>query len=407
VASFRFEAGRRETHAGGAFSAEPWPKRALALAALVTVIILALAAHRAHANPTAPQSVTSAAAGYLLGAQNRDGGLGAAPGQPSNALYAGWAALGLAAAGHNLNLISHGGASLMSYVQRGAGASEDVGSLERTILVVDAAGQPARRFAGHDLVAALEARVGRDGSVSDQVNLTAFAVLALRGAGVTGGPVARAQHWVAAQQDRDGGFNFATAGGPSDVDDTGAALEALAADPAAGGARARAVAFLRRQQDRDGGFPSQPGTGSNAQSTAWAIQGLEAAGVSPAAFHRGGAPSPLAYLEALTEPNGLVRYARGQTQTPVWVTGEALMAMAGRPLPVPAPHASASATARRAPTHHAAHAVTARHRAAGRTHAPRRAPTAPTAAPSAAATARLASTAGVVAALALAPVGLG
>ena len=99
----------------------------------------------------------------------------------------------------------------------------------------------------------------------------------------------------------------------------------------------RAVGFLRRQQDRDGGFPSQPGMSSNAQSTAWAIQGLDAAGVSPATLHRGGAMSPLAYLDSLVGANGAVRYSRGVTQTPVWVTGEALMAMEGKPLPIAAP----------------------------------------------------------------------
>jgi len=44
--------------------------------------------------------------------------------------------------------------------------------------------------------------------VSDQTNLTAFAVLALRAAGVV--PRARTLHWLTRQEDRDGGFNFAT-----------------------------------------------------------------------------------------------------------------------------------------------------------------------------------------------------
>src|SRR6185437_15186638 len=101
---------------------------------------------------------------------------------------------------------------------------------------------------------------------------------------------------------------------------------------------------------RDGGFPSQPGMSSNAQSTAWAIQGLEAAGVSPATVHRGGAISPLAYLDSLVAANGAVRYSRGLTQTPVWVTGEALMAMEGKPLPIAAPARAASHPAARSQT---------------------------------------------------------
>jgi hypothetical protein len=39
------------------------------------------------------------------------------------------------------------------------------------------------------------------------------------------------------------------------------------------------VTFLRRRQNRDGGFPLSPGGGSNAQSTAFAVQALVAARV--------------------------------------------------------------------------------------------------------------------------------
>ena len=145
-------------------------------------------------------------------------------------------------------------------------------------------------------------------------------------------------HWLVAQQNADGGFSFGTAGAASDVDDTGAVLEALGPVGPAGAVR-RAAAFLRAAQNGDGGLPSQPGGPSNAQSTAWAVQGLLAAGVDPAAVHHG-AGSPLAYLSSLIAPDGHVRYAAGVDQTPVWVTGEAMMALARAPLPlapVPAP----------------------------------------------------------------------
>ena len=284
---------------------------------------------------TAPAALSARAANYLLGSENADGGFGAAPGQASDQLYAGWAALGLASAGHDLNSLGDA-EGLMDYVARGA-SSGDVGALERTILVVRAAGRSARSVGGRDLIAALEHRFKADGSISDQVNLTAFAILALRSDGVAPGAGSKTLRWLVRQQDADGGFSFAGAGGSSDVDDTGAALEAMAGDPAAAHAISRAVGFLRRQQDSDGGFPSQPGMGSNAQSTAWAIQGLEAAGVSAATLRRGGAVSPLAYLDSLVGANGAVRYSRGVTQTPVWVTGEALMAMEGKPLPIAAP----------------------------------------------------------------------
>jgi energy-coupling factor transport system substrate-specific component len=273
--------------------------------------------------------------GYLLAAQNSDGGFGEASGQPSSQLFTGWAALGLAAAGQPLDEVARGGQSLLDYIRSGAGSISDPGSLERTILVARAAGLSATSFGDQDLVAALRRDVERNGSVSDQVNLTAFAILAFRAAGLGAPP--KALGWLEHEPDRDGGFNFATAGGSSDVDDTGAALQALsAAGGSAAAVRHRAVAFIVGQQDRDGGFPSQAGTGSNAQSTAWAVQGLISAGVDPARLHRGGFPSPLAYLHSLTASDGHVDYSRGVSQTPVWVTAQAMMALAGKTLPLAA-----------------------------------------------------------------------
>ncbi len=293
----------------------------------------------------------SSPAGYLLAAQNADGGVGAAPGQPSSELYSGWAALGLAAAGQNPRDVARTGRSLIDYIQAGLASATDPGSIERTILVLGAAGLPADDFAGHDLVSELRREIRPNGSVSGQVNLTSFAVLALRAAGVA--PPAASVAWIVRQQDSDGGFNFATRGGLSDVDDTGATLEALAG---AGGnassrARSRAVGYIRGQQDRDGGFPGQPGAGSNAQSTAFAVQGLLAAGVDPSSVHRDGSPSPLDYLRSLTAADGHVRYSRSLDQTPTWVTAEALMALEGKPLPVAAVRRPAAPPPTRAATH--------------------------------------------------------
>jgi Prenyltransferase and squalene oxidase repeat len=266
----------------------------------VAALAVVLVACGAGAGPPLARAAATPAS-YLLAAQNSDGGFGEAPGSSSSELFSGWAALGLAAAGHNPVQLSHGNATLLDYVRGGVASLPDVGALERTILVARAAGQQVQSFGGRDLIAELERQIRADGSVQDQVNLTAFAVLALRGAAVP--PSGRTISWLARQQNRDGGFSFATAGGASDVDDTGAALEALNG----GHAAVRAVAYLRRQQARDGGFPSQPGGEPNAQSTAWAVQGLLAAGVDPGSLHRGGAPSPLQFLDALTAADGHIR----------------------------------------------------------------------------------------------------
>jgi Prenyltransferase and squalene oxidase repeat len=264
---------------------------------------------------------------YLLGAQNSDGGFGPSPGQPSAELYAGWAALGLAAAGYNPASVSHGGPSVLDYIR--SQAPSDAGGVERTILVARAAGVSVTDFGGRDLLRMLEHDIRRDGSVANQVNWTSFAVLALRAAGVK--PSSKTLAWITRQRDSDGGFNFATAGGQSDVDDTGAALEALAGDSAARTTISGAVRFIRRQQNRDGGFPSEPGASSNAQSTAFAVQGLIAVGVRLSSMPHG---SPERYLNSLRAPGGQIRYSRSLDLSPVWVTGEALMALAGKPLPI-------------------------------------------------------------------------
>jgi prenyltransferase beta subunit len=253
--------------------------------------------------------------------------------------------------------------------------------------------------------------------VSDQVNLTAFAVLALRAAGVDPAPATLA--WLVRQEDSDGGFNFATRGGASDVDDTGAALEALAGGGgrAAARARARAVRFLRGQQDGDGGFPSQAGAGSNAQSTAFAVQGLLAAGVDPGSLRRRGI-SPLDYLRGLVAGDGHVRYSRTTDQTPTWVTAEALLALDGKPLPLsPAPRRPAPSVHPAAPRASASRASATGHGARTATTAPpapqarparsRRAPTPRVPSGPALNLDRLAVDAGILTALALAPIGQG
>jgi prenyltransferase beta subunit len=336
----------------------------------VVPIVAALAAAGWLAGQAGSASTASAASSplsYLVAAQNADGGFGPAPGQASSQLYSGWVAMGLAAAGVNPQDATAGGPSLTSYLASGAGGQTDPGSVEREILAARAAGLSATSFGGRNLVAALEHDIGRNGSVSDQTNWTAFAVLALRSAGVS--PPGPAVRWLIRQQDGDGGFNFSTAGGSSDVDDTGAVLEALAGIPgrAAGAARSRGVRYIRRHQNHDGGFAATAGDRSNAQSTAWAIQGLLAAGGDPSALHRGGAASPVDYLRSLEASDGHIRYSRGSDQTPVWVTAEAIMALDGRALPIVAPARSRPpATAPSAPHHKAArvrhHAAAAHHR---------------------------------------------
>jgi energy-coupling factor transport system substrate-specific component len=305
-----------------------------AAAGVATVAALTLALLAGPALATAASPTT-----YLLGAQNSDGGWGAARGQGSSQLYTGWTALGLAATGRNPLDVRRGGRSPIDFIRGHAGQLNDTGEIERTILVLHAAGLSPRRFAGRDLVAELARRARPNGAFAGGVVLSAFAELAYRAGGLTASApgVRRTRAWIASQQNPDGGFNTFGRGGPSGVDDTASAIEGLAA-AGAGGSRtvSRAVGFLRRVQNPDGGYPLIPGDRSNAQSTAYVVQGFVAAGRDPGAVRRAGSRSPLQLLRTLIAPDGSVRYSRTGAQTPVWVTAQALAALQRRALPIAA-----------------------------------------------------------------------
>ena len=269
---------------------------------------------------------------YLERAQNADGGFGGASGERSSELYSAWAAIGLAAAGHDPLALRRDGHTVLDSIRREASTLSGPGDLERTILALRACRASTHAFPGGDLLARLLRYRFGDGSFGELTNITAFAVFSLRATGSSpGDPLVRgAARWLERQQNGDGSFGFARRGVAGDVDDTAAAVQALVD---AGARRSRAVAraasYLVRAQDWDGGYGQQPGGPSNAQSTAWAIQGLIAAGRDVGAIRRRGR-SPLQYLAALINPNGSVQYTWRNAQTPVWVTGQALVAFAGR-----------------------------------------------------------------------------
>ncbi len=318
------------------------PVRALGAPGPLVAIALAAGLGLALAGGLAKPSPASAASlgrelGYLTSAQNPDGGYGGSTSQHSSELYTGWVAMGFAAAGRNPAGVRRNGHSLLDSLRGEVATLASLGDVERTVLAARACGASAYSFAGRNLVAeVLRARSG-DGSFEHQVNLSSFAVFALRAAGHSASysPIRKAVGWIEQQQNGDGGFGFGAHGSRSDVDDTGAALQALAVAGARNrGVPARAVGYLTRSQGADGGFPQQYGGESNAQSTAWAVQGLIAAGVSPASLRHKGSRSPVAYLESLLAPNGSIRYSRTSAQTPAWVTAQALIALAGKTFPV-------------------------------------------------------------------------
>ena len=245
--------------------------------------------------------------------------------------------MALAAAGRNPAALRRGGHSVLDSLRAQASTLQGVGDAERTILAARACGALAYSFAGRHLVSEMTRARARDHSFAEQVNLTAFAIFAMRAIGHSPGfgPIRDAAGWIERQRNDDGGFSFSTRGGSSDVDDTAAALQALV-DAGARNRRALvpATSYLIAAQNPDGGYPQQPGGESNAQSTAWAVQGLIAAGRDPASVRRRGSRSPLGYLETLLTSGGSIRYSRTSAQTPVWVTAQALIAQAGAIFPV-------------------------------------------------------------------------
>ena len=81
---------------------------------LALALVAASLAARPASSGEGRAAAASTPAGYLLAAQNPDGGFGPAPGSASSQLYSGWAALGLAAAGENPQDVARDGHSLIA-----------------------------------------------------------------------------------------------------------------------------------------------------------------------------------------------------------------------------------------------------------------------------------------------------
>jgi energy-coupling factor transport system substrate-specific component len=298
-----------------------WRAPAVASALLLTLALASVLPARAGA------SETNRASAWLVAAQNSDGGWGSSPGHGSAPDMTAWAMLGLEAAGRNPLDISKGGHSPVGYLRGHVSELSSAGDYARTILALGGAGVDARNFGGHDLVAALAAHRRDNGSFEGWPGSTAFAVIALRVEG--GGGIDQSISWLAKVQNGDGGWGDVP-GSPSTADGTGAVMQAM---PDAGPAK-HGLGYLRKAQRPNGGFPLGGSGSVNAQSTAWAVQGMIAVGTDPASVREGG-KSPLDYLAARQDADGHYRYSSSSDQTPVWVTAQVLAATAGDSFPIP------------------------------------------------------------------------
>ncbi len=298
----------------------------LGVLALVGALALgALAPARADADGVAR------AASWLVSVQSKDGGYGASPGDDTGPEMTCWAMLGLEAAGINPLDVARGGKTPVDFLRNNLGKVSSPGDLARTILALDGAGVDPRRFGGQNLVSKLLNRRLKNGSFENWPNSTAFASIALRAAGATGG-LDKTMEWLRSVQNDDGGWGD-TPGSPSNADGTGAVLQAVAPGSKAS---KRGLVYLEKAQVKGGGFPLGGNGAINSQSTAWAIEGILAAGGDPASFRRGGASAP-EFLAKHQEADGPYRYSSSSNQTPIWVTGEVLVAVAEDHYPISPP----------------------------------------------------------------------
>jgi Prenyltransferase and squalene oxidase repeat len=306
--------------------------------AVASVLLLALAL--ASVLPARAQAAgVESAATWLVSEQNADGGWGASPDSDSSVATTAWVMLGLEAAGRNPLDVSSGGHNPVGYMRGHVDELSTSGDYARTILALEGAGVDPRSFNGHNLVAALAKRRRNDGSYEGWPGSTAFAVIALRAADANAS-LDSSVSWLAKVQGDDGGWGDVP-GSPSTADGTGAVMQAMPGTQAA----KHGLGYLRKAQRPNGGFPLGGSGGVNAQSTAWAVQGMLAVGADPGSTGSGG-DSALDYLAARQEADGHYRYSASSDQTPVWVTGQVLAAAAGESFPVtPVPREAKPATA--------------------------------------------------------------
>ena len=252
----------------------------------------------------AAAAIAASPASYVQSRQQTDGGFAEVGGTPSPELTA-WSALGLR-----------------------AGGAETRGALSYLVAHERELTTPTSIA----LVALAESALGRDPSglllrlpvKPMAVNEAIWEILALQQARRRV-PKSLVTYLVSSQASS-GGFAWARGVRP-DSNDTAFAIQALRADGVRGKSVTRAVAFLRKFQRRDGGFELARGRGSDAQSTAVAIQGLVAAGSKPP-------PTAFRYLAKLRRADGSYRYNARYAATPLWVTAQALLALARKPFPL-------------------------------------------------------------------------
>jgi len=281
-------------------------------------------------------AAVEAALTWLRTQQQADGSFQAAFGSTTGATID--ALFAIAASGGNPHAWSVAeGPSIIDYLadQATVYATESTATAAKLALAAISVDENPSAFEGLDLAAILaasyDAGTGLYGlGLADQM----WAMLATAALGQEV-PQAAAD-WLAAQQQADGGFD--AAGWGTDTDTTSLAIEAMiaAGQPVTCTVVISGLNYLKSQQSPTGGFPSTNvwGPDSNANSTAYSMQGLLAAGENPlgARWTVNGA-TPLDDLLSFQSPSGAFEWQSGIGEDIV-ATAQSITALTGRPLPL-------------------------------------------------------------------------
>ncbi len=304
--------------------------------ALLLMVMLAAPALTQAAAPDTAKAAADKAGAWLQTMQHDDGGYGATGptstlGQTEDAIFA-FAALGKAPAS-----ISKGGKSLTAYLVAHIGETKGAAETCKAALAAATSLPGDGKYGGVDMAAKIDALYS---AASGMYGSTAvdhiYCLLAEKQIGRS--VPAAAITALTKLQISDGSWAFAGAGKPNDGDTntTALAIQALVAngmskdDPAL----TKAAANLKTQQNADGGFPyqnpSQYGTDTDANSTAYVVQGLLALGQDPngAGWDKGNGATPVAALLKLQQPSGAFSFQAANASDNALATLQAIPALA-------------------------------------------------------------------------------
>lgn len=250
------------------------------------------------------------------------------------------AVFAIVAGGEDPATWSQGGNTPISFLESQAdSALATPGDTAKLILAAVAAGRDPRDFGGVDLASSLDAKLDDNGlyggAKTGNVVSQSLAILALKAAGR---PIpASAVAWLVGVQLEDGSWswNGDTTPGSGDSNSTALALQALVAADEQDAVVNKALEYLHGIQNEDGGFPYQKpsdfGSDTDANSTAYVIQALIATGNDPASSDwTVGGNTPLTALAALQLESGAFAWQVAVPDENFLASAQAIPALEGK-----------------------------------------------------------------------------